>query len=81
MALCIIRLPCTPQQNGVCERKNRVVMNMARCLLFEKKLPKFFWDEAVNTAVYLLNRLPTKGLTSRQVDTRGEEAVDRIESS
>ena len=25
--------PYTPKQNGVCERKNRVVMNMARCLL------------------------------------------------
>ena len=29
----------TPQQNGVSERKNRSIMNMARCLLFEKNLP------------------------------------------
>ena len=52
----------TPQQNGVSERKNRTIMEMARCLLFEKKLPKKFWAEAVNTAVYLLNRLPTRAL-------------------
>ncbi|KAL4388598.1 hypothetical protein GQ457_09G027370 [Hibiscus cannabinus] len=32
----------TPQQNGVSERKNRTVLNMARCLLFEKKIPKGF---------------------------------------
>lgn len=35
-------------------------MNMARCLLFESMLPNVFWAEAVNTVVYLLNRLPTK---------------------
>ena len=71
--------PYTPQQNGVSERKNRAVMNI--CLIFEKKLPKTFWAEAVNTSVYLLNRLPTKGLSSRQVDLRGNGAVDRIGSS
>ncbi|KAG8480143.1 hypothetical protein CXB51_024938 [Gossypium anomalum] len=49
----------TPQQNGVCERKNRTVMDMARCLLFQSKLPNSFSTEAVNSSVYLLNRLPT----------------------
>ena len=52
-------------------------MNMARCLIFEKKLPKTFWVEAVNTSVYLLNRLPTKGLSSRQVDPKEIGAVER----
>ncbi|KAL4340682.1 hypothetical protein GQ457_08G019310 [Hibiscus cannabinus] len=55
----------TPQQNGVSERKNRTVLNMARCLLFEKKIPKGFWAEDVNTSVYLLNRLPTKALEGK----------------
>jgi len=32
----------TPQQNSVSERKNRTIMEMARCLLFDKKLPKIF---------------------------------------
>ena len=40
-------------------------MGVARCLLFEKKLSKKFWTEAVNTAVYLLNRLSTKLLNGR----------------
>ena len=35
-------------------------MEMARCLPFEKHLPKHFWGKTVNTVVYLLNRLPTK---------------------
>ena len=55
----------TPQQNGVSERKNRSVMNMSRCLLFEKEMPKQLWAEAVNTAVYLQNRLPTKALNEK----------------
>ncbi|XP_052484519.1 uncharacterized protein LOC128039853 [Gossypium raimondii] len=55
----------TPQQNGVNERKNRSLMDMARCLLFEKNLPKTLWAEVVNTAVYLQNRLPTKALAQK----------------
>ena len=54
--------PYNPQQNRVSERKNRTVMEMCRCLMFEKHLPKKFWAEGVNTSVYLLNQLPTKAL-------------------
>ena len=54
--------PYSLQQNGVSERKNRTVMEMARCMLFEKKLPKLLWVAAVSTSVYLLNRLPTKSV-------------------
>ena len=50
----------TPQQNGVAERKNRIILEMARALMLESKVPTFFWPEAVATAIYLLNRLPTK---------------------
>ena len=57
-----LTLPYTPQQNGVFERKYRTIMEMARCLLLERKIPNQFWAEAVNTSVYLLNKLPTKAL-------------------
>ena len=40
-------------------------MEMARCLLFEKGLPKTFLTEAVNTSVHLLNMLPTKALKGK----------------
>ncbi|KAH9698134.1 hypothetical protein KPL71_023896 [Citrus sinensis] len=48
--------PRTPQQNGVVERKNRSIQEMARTMLNENSLPKYFWAEAVNTACYVLNR-------------------------
>ena len=34
--------PYTPQQNGVVERKNRTLIEMTRCLLHDKGLPKKF---------------------------------------
>ncbi|RVW53770.1 Retrovirus-related Pol polyprotein from transposon TNT 1-94 [Vitis vinifera] len=57
--------PYSSQQNGVYERNNITVMEMARCMLFEKNLPKLLWAEAVSTSVYLLNRLPTKSVKSK----------------
>jgi len=52
----------TPQLNGVAERKNRTILDMARSLLKTKKLPKQYWAEAVSCVVYLLNRYPTRSL-------------------
>lgn len=52
----------TPEQNGVAERLNRTVMESARCTLIQGDLPKAFWAEAVNTAVYLRNRCSHKTL-------------------
>ena len=49
--------PKTSQQNGILERKNRVVQEMACVMLHNKKLPKSFWGEAVNTACHTLNRV------------------------
>ena len=39
--------PGTPQQNGVVERKNRTLIESARTMLEEAKLPTYFWAEAV----------------------------------
>ena len=47
----------TPQQNGVVERKNRNLQEMARTMLNENNLPKYFWAEVVNTSYYVLNRI------------------------
>nr|CAN81294.1 hypothetical protein VITISV_003263 [Vitis vinifera] len=47
--------PRTPQQNGVVERKNRTLQEMAKTMLNENNLPKYFWAEAVNTSCYVLN--------------------------
>lgn len=52
--------PYTPQQNDVVEYGNRTVTEMARSMLEHRNVPEHFWAEAVFTAIYLLNRCPTK---------------------
>ncbi|GJU30866.1 putative ribonuclease H-like domain-containing protein [Tanacetum coccineum] len=47
----------TPQQNRVAERKNRTLIEAARTMLADSKLPTTFWAEAVNTACYVQNRV------------------------
>jgi len=49
--------PRTPQQNGVVERKNRTLQEMARTMIHENNLAKHFWAEAVNTTCYVQNRI------------------------
>lgn len=50
----------TPQQNGIAERANRTLTEMARCLKIEGNLPEYLWAELVNTSAYIRNRCPTK---------------------
>ena len=54
--------PYTPQQNGVAERKNRHLMEVARSMMFQTNVPKRFWSDAVISACYLINRIPTRVL-------------------
>jgi hypothetical protein len=49
--------PYTPQQNGVVEKKNKTLLDMARTMLDEYKTPDQFWAEVINTACYCINRL------------------------
>jgi hypothetical protein len=44
----------------VAERKNRSIVEAARAMLKEKSMPKFYWAEAVRTAVYIQNRIGDK---------------------
>ncbi|KYN19761.1 Copia protein, partial [Trachymyrmex cornetzi] len=50
----------TPQQNGVAERANRTIEEMARCMLLQSEGPTSLWAEAVNKTVFLRNRCPSK---------------------
>ncbi|GJX26355.1 ribonuclease H-like domain-containing protein [Tanacetum coccineum] len=47
----------TPQKNGVTERRNRILIEVARTMLADSKLPTTFWAEVVNTVCYGQNRV------------------------
>jgi transposase InsO family protein len=46
-------VPYTPQKNGVVERKNRSLKEMAYCMLHAKSLPQRLWAEALNCVTYI----------------------------
>ena len=50
--------PYSPQQNGVPERKNRIILDMVWSMLKSKKMPKEFWVEVVQCAISVQNRCP-----------------------
>jgi hypothetical protein len=55
----------TPQQNGVVERKNKTVQEMARTMLMDSKLTDIFWTQAVHIAVHIQNRVMLRNNTDK----------------
>lgn len=53
-------VPYSPQQNRVTERENRTIMEAALCMIQDARMDKSFWAEAVNTAIYIKNKSPSK---------------------
>jgi transposase InsO family protein len=53
-------LPGSPAMNGVSERRNRTLKDMVRSMMSRTTLPQNLWGEALKTAAYILNRVPTK---------------------
>ena len=60
--------PGTPQQNGVAERRNRTLLDMVRSMMSYSTLPISFWGYALNTAMYLLNLVPSKSVPKTPVE-------------
>ena len=52
----------TPQQNGIAERKSRMILDMTRTMLKENYLTKNFWAKTMSRTTYLLNRCPSKSV-------------------
>ena len=50
----------TPQQNGIAKTRNRTLLDMVRSMLSHSSLGSTFWGEAIITAMFLLNLVPTK---------------------
>ena len=57
--------PRTPQQNGVVERKNRTLQEMARTMIQDYGLPLYFWAEATQTACYIINRVSIRPIIKK----------------
>nr|GEV39912.1 hypothetical protein [Tanacetum cinerariifolium] len=55
-------VPYTPQQNGVAERRNRILMDMVRGMISNSILPKFLWTKALKTTTHILDRVPSKSV-------------------
>ncbi|KAL4335653.1 hypothetical protein GQ457_07G001670 [Hibiscus cannabinus] len=51
----------SPSMNGVAERRNRTLKDLVRSMIAHSTLPESLWGEALKTAAYILNRVPTKG--------------------
>jgi histone deacetylase 1/2 len=56
----LVSCPHAHQQNGAAESKHRHIVEMGLTLLAHASMPLKFWDEAFQTAVFLINRLPSK---------------------
>ena len=54
--------PGTPQHNGVSEKRNRTLLDMVRSMMGLASLPISFWRYALESACYLLNRVPSKSV-------------------
>ena len=52
-------IPHTPQQNGVTERANQTLTKWMRAMMKDMDCPTALWGEAVCTAAYCLNHIPT----------------------
>ena len=55
-------MPGSPEQNGVAERRNSTLKDMMRSMMSRSNLPEYLWGEAIKTANYILNRVPSKSV-------------------
>ncbi|GKD30380.1 retrotransposon protein, putative, ty1-copia subclass, partial [Tanacetum coccineum] len=80
--------PYTPQRNGVSEKRNRTLLDMVRSMMSQTNLPKSFWDYALESAVHILNMVPSKKVDKTpyeiwhgqapKLSTRTKRAPDRM---
>ena len=59
-----LTIPGTLQQNGVAERRNRTLLDMGRSMMAQANLLISFWGDALMAAAYILNRVPSKSISS-----------------
>ena len=60
--------PGTLQQNGITEKRNRILLEMVRSMMSYSTLPISFWGYALNTTVYLLNLVSSKSVPKTPIE-------------
>lgn len=58
-------VPYTPEQNGAAEREMRTIVESARTMLYARQMDLKFWAEAVNAAVFVINRTGTSTVVNK----------------
>ncbi|XP_070015340.1 uncharacterized protein [Nicotiana sylvestris] len=71
----------SPQQNGVVERKNRTLQDMARTMLLDHSLPNHFWAEGVSTTCHILNRCLIRPILKKTPYELWKESTGEIGSN
>lgn len=57
--------PYSPQQKGVVEHRNHILLEKTRSLLKHMGVPNILWGKAVRHATYLMNRVAMRSLVGR----------------
>jgi hypothetical protein len=69
----------TPNQNGVAERRNRTIVEKARSMLYDSKIPLFLWPELINSTNYLVNRSSTKANKGMTLEEKYSGKIPRAD--
>ena len=67
--------PGTPQQNGVAKRRNRTLLDMIKAMMSYSLLPISFWGYSLQTAVYILNVVPSKSIQKTPLELWNEHKL------
>jgi transposase InsO family protein len=57
--------PYNPQQNGVAEIKNHMIMEAVKTMIHDQDMPMHLWAEATKTVVYVHNKSPHRALGNK----------------
>lgn len=58
--------PYTPQQNGMVKHKHQHLLQVARAIRFQSRVPIEFWGHCIMCTVHIINRLPFRKLGIEQ---------------
>ena len=59
-----LTMPYTPQKKGIVERRNQTLLEMVRSMMAQANLPISYWGDVLLAAAYILNRMPSKSVSS-----------------